>query len=384
MLIADALPNEVKAGLEGLGMTVTCQPDLGAHALPEAVEDVDILVVGRTRVTKRTIEAAKRLSFIVRAGAGVDTIDVSTASGRGILVADCAGADANARSELACGMVLALDRQLRAAFGSESAPALGLAGRSLGLVGYDAAAAAMQAVASAAGVRVHVWAPSLTSTLASEAGLHHCSSVDQLFAKCDIVSIQSGHGLDGIIATAERIASMPKHAMLVNLTDRGRIDLTAAKQRLEEGTLGLALDVYDADDYGDDVPFAVDAYPNVIATNHIASVTQQATDAIASDVVAAIEHFVTRQGIDRCVNLANGETDANVLVVRYKREDGALAAVLTTLAESGVSITDVSTRLFTDSGSGYARVSLTAPPDSSIIGKITRDPKVIAASLHGQ
>jgi D-3-phosphoglycerate dehydrogenase len=103
-----------------------------------------VLVVRSTRVTEAMLEAPD-LSLVVRAGAGVNTIDVAAAARRGIYVSNCPGRNASAVAELAIGLLLALDRRipdnvadLRAGRWNkkEYAKARGLYGRMLGLLGF--------------------------------------------------------------------------------------------------------------------------------------------------------------------------------------------------------------------------------------------------------
>src|SRR5205814_2331744 len=104
----------------------------------------EVDVVRGTNVTASMLEAGS-LSLVVRAGAGYNTIDVPTASKRGIYVSNCPGKNAIAVAELACGLMLALDRripdnvaELRAGKWNkkEYSKARGLYGRTLGLLGY--------------------------------------------------------------------------------------------------------------------------------------------------------------------------------------------------------------------------------------------------------
>ena len=73
VLIADKLsPNAVTA-LEELGCDVVVNADLDADDLPGSMGDTEVLVVRSTRVKKPAIEAAPKLSLVIRAGAGVNT-----------------------------------------------------------------------------------------------------------------------------------------------------------------------------------------------------------------------------------------------------------------------------------------------------------------------
>ena len=91
ILIADKLSDKTVSALRALGMEVTVNPDLTADNLPEAINESDVLVVRSTKIAAKTIETAKNLSLIIRAGAGVNTIDLAAANARGIYVSNCPG-----------------------------------------------------------------------------------------------------------------------------------------------------------------------------------------------------------------------------------------------------------------------------------------------------
>ena len=80
VLIADKLSSSTVTELEKLSLQVEVRSDLSADTLPGAVGDVGILVVRSTKVTAATIQAAGQLKLIIRAGAGVDTIDLAAAT----------------------------------------------------------------------------------------------------------------------------------------------------------------------------------------------------------------------------------------------------------------------------------------------------------------
>ena len=71
-----------------------------------------MLVVRSQKVDAGVIDSTSKLQLIVRAGAGVDTIDVAHAAKKGIYVANCPGKNANAVSELTIGLILSIDRRM--------------------------------------------------------------------------------------------------------------------------------------------------------------------------------------------------------------------------------------------------------------------------------
>ena len=145
VLVADKFEKSGVDGLRAAGCEVVYEPDLKDDALTAAIgsTQADVLVVRSTKVTAPMLDAG-RLSLIVRAGAGYNTIDVAGASKRGIYVSNCPGKNAIAVAELAFGLILALDRripdnvaELRAGKWNkkEYSKAQGLHGKTLGLLG---------------------------------------------------------------------------------------------------------------------------------------------------------------------------------------------------------------------------------------------------------
>ena len=114
VLIADKFEKVGIDGLKELGAEVLSKPELTADELPAAVREADpnILIVRSTRVTAATLGAGASLGLVIRAGAGIDTIDVPAASARGIFVSNCPGRNSIAVAELVMGLVLACDRRL--------------------------------------------------------------------------------------------------------------------------------------------------------------------------------------------------------------------------------------------------------------------------------
>ena len=377
-LIVDTLPAEAKAGLEALGLHVTEDTSLGSHNLPGAIADVDILLVGRTRVTRRTIEAGNKLRVIVHAGTGAETIDLTAASERGVFVSHCPEADAAARAELVLGLVLGLDRQLHRPYPQASRmTAQGLRGRTLGLYGYDATAKHLQDAAASLGMRIQVCAEDLTAARAAEARVKRATSPEELFATSDIVSLHPEGPDAAIMATADRIAAMQSGSTLINISRRGLIDLAAAKAALEAGRLRLGLDVYDPDDYGDEVPFAADAYPALLATDRLAAATAEASEAIASTVLGHVEQFLLTDLVPDCVNLGATVGVAGTLIVRFRQGEAVLAAVFEALREAGVNTLTVHTGTFRDGVAAFAHVTIDRAPTPALITAITRHPHVI-------
>src|SRR5437867_11611750 len=199
VLVADKFE---KSGLEGLAdadVEVCYDPSLKDDALTDAIRSsgAQVLVVRSTKVTRPMLEAAD-LSLVVRAGAGYNTIDVETASERGIYVANCPGKNSVAVAELAFGLILALDRRIPdnasdLAKGvwnkKEYSRARGLFGRTLGLIGLGGIGCEMCPRARAFGMPVVGWSRRLTPQRARELGIERKESPREVAAASDVVSV---------------------------------------------------------------------------------------------------------------------------------------------------------------------------------------------------
>src|SRR5205085_2240187 len=165
-----------------------------------------------------------------RAGAGVDTIDVATASSLGIFVANCPGKNSIAVAELVIGLLLSLDRRIpdqvadlrRGTWNKgEYSKARGLHGRTLGILGLGEIGREVTVRAKALGMSVVAWSRSLTKEEAGRLGIGYCQTPLDLARVSDAVSVN-------VAATAETqnlidasfLAALKPGAYLIN-TSRG-------------------------------------------------------------------------------------------------------------------------------------------------------------------
>ena len=112
LLVADKLHPRAVEELRTLPVDVLYEPEVTKETIEQKIPGIGILVVRSKEVTKKALESAKQLNLIVRAGSETSTIDVKTASERGIYVANCPGKNATAVAELVLGMCIALDRRI--------------------------------------------------------------------------------------------------------------------------------------------------------------------------------------------------------------------------------------------------------------------------------
>ena len=112
ILIADKFSEKHIARLTRLGCEVAYKPSVKAEELPKIIGDNKVIIVRSKKVTADTIKASDQLALILRAGAGVNTIDVKAASARGVFVTNCPGKNSVAVAELVFALLLSIDRRI--------------------------------------------------------------------------------------------------------------------------------------------------------------------------------------------------------------------------------------------------------------------------------
>src|SRR5258708_1321221 len=197
-LIADKFSEAHIDRLNKLGCEVTYNPNIKAGELPGIIAPYKILIVRSKQVTADTLKASDQLALVLRAGAGVNTIDVKTASARGVFVTNCPGKNSIAVAELVFALLLSIDRRipenvtaLRAHKWNKKdfSKADGVYGKTLGVIGLGQIGREVISRAHAFGLRVIAWSRSLTRERAEELGVEHCGDLDDMFRRADIVTL---------------------------------------------------------------------------------------------------------------------------------------------------------------------------------------------------
>jgi D-3-phosphoglycerate dehydrogenase len=371
VLIADKFEESGIEGLKEIGCEVVCNPDLKDESLVEAIRDsqADILVVRSTRVTEAML-ATGRLSLVVRAGAGYNTIDVKAASSRGIYVSNCPGKNSIAVAELAFAMILALDRRLpdnvadlRAGKWNkkEYGKARGLYGRTLGLIGLGQIGREMIARAKAFGMSVVGWSRSLTPESAAELGISYRQTIIEVAHNCDILSVHIALAPDTLgVINADVFEMMKPGSYLINTSRAEIVDQDALKQAVKTRGIRAGLDVFADEPAGATGDFndEIVTLPNVYGTHHIGASTDQAQEAIAAETVRIISAFKETGKVPNVVNLADHTPATHMLVVRHQDRPGVLAYVLNEIKAANINVQRMENIVFAGAEAAIARIEL--------------------------
>jgi D-3-phosphoglycerate dehydrogenase len=385
VLVADKFEKSGLDGLKSLGCEVVSEPDLKDDALTEAIRSsgADVLIVRSTKVTRPMLEAG-RLSLVVRAGAGYNTIDVEAASERGISVANCPGKNSVAVAELAFGLILALDRRVadnasdlkRGAWNKkEYSKARGLLGRTLGLLGVGGIGREMIPRARAFGMPVVAWSRSLTPERAQALGIERKASPADVAASCDIASVHVALKPEtkGLIGE-EFFAAMKPGAFFINTSRAEVVDEAALEKAVREKGIRAGLDVFAGEPAGGtgEVSAPIFQMPGVIGTHHIGASTEQAQEAIAAETVRIVREYIEAGRPPNVVNLARKSPACCLLVVRHYDRVGVLAAVFDRLKKADINVQETENIVFDGAKAAVARISLSTAPSHAVLDDIRK------------
>ena len=383
VLVADKFEQSGIDGLKAAGCDVIFEPDASGEALTTAIAktQASVLVVRSTEVTEAMMDAGA-LSLIVRAGAGVNTIDVAAASKRGIYVSNCPGKNSVAVAELTMGLILALDRripdnvaELRAGTWNkkEYSKAKGLMGQTLGLLGFGHIGREVAKRARAFGMPVLVWSRRFGNdaearmAVEAELGVEIVETPETLMQRSDIVSVH-------IALTKETKgfvnAKLLKHAKtgayIINTARAEVMDYAALADAVKNKSIRVGLDVFENEPSSATAAFVdtLCASPAVFGTHHIGASTNQAQEAIAEETVRIIRTYKDTGKVPNVVNLAKQTPATHMLVVRHRDKPGVLAHVFEYLRIAHLNVQETENIIFDGAHAAVARINLDGAPSN--------------------
>jgi D-3-phosphoglycerate dehydrogenase len=240
-----------------------------------------VVLRGPAPFTPKVFDAAKDLKIISKRGAGIDSVDVASATAHGVAVMITNGTNAAAVAEHTLALMLAVtrelpqfDRRMRAGQWKDQAHVVrDFSQRTVGIVGYGEIGKRVAALVQAFGAKIIVHSRTRSQP---PAGVEWEDDLDRLVARVDILSLhcpltEKTRGMIG----KKQLASIKEGSVIIN-TARGKlIDEPAMIEALRSGRIAAAgLDVFEKEPADGHNPLF--ALPNVLCTPHIASTTTHA------------------------------------------------------------------------------------------------------------
>ncbi|HEX9364116.1 MAG TPA: phosphoglycerate dehydrogenase [Candidatus Dormibacteraeota bacterium] len=294
ILVADPLAED---GLERLRRAgeVTVVSKLDESELVRRIPEFDALVVrSETRVTAPVIEAGRKLRVVGRAGVGVDNIDVSAATSKGIVVVNAPRGNIVAAAEHTMALLFALARWVPQADASmkrgewtrSKFVGTEIRGKTIGVIGLGNVGSEVAKRAHGLEMDVIAYDP-VVSIERAELFNVALVTLNDLLERADFVTVHvplvdSNRNLIG----RSQLALMKPTARLINTARGGIVDEAALCEALQSGRLAAAA----ADVFETEPPekSALLELPNFVATPHIAASTVEAQVSVAFDVAEEV------------------------------------------------------------------------------------------------
>ena len=302
ILVVDGVEAICAEKLRAAGHEVREEASLEPAELLHAVADVNGLVVrGKSKITAEVVGGAPKLRVVVRAGSGLDTIDVLAAQARGVEVRNVPGGNSVSVAELVFGLLLSLSRYLpdataasRVGTAKRGKP-MGheIAGRTLGIVGYGRIGRELARRAIAFDMSVIASDPLLTPEDATRDGVERVSALPDLIRRASVISLHVP-----VLPTTRHLFGPQQFDLVqpgtffVNAARAELVDHDALLAALSDGRVtGAGLDVLDA---ASPAAAALTAHPRVLITPHLGASTVEAQARVAASAADIMLEALSR------------------------------------------------------------------------------------------
>lgn len=318
VLIADGLAEEGIAALKALShIQLEVHSALERPALKEKLPNTDILVVrSRTKVDKDLLETPSDLKIVLRAGIGLDNVDVPVATDKGIIVMNAPTGNIVTTAEHALALLFAVTRNVPQADASmregkwEKKLFQGneLRGKHLGLLGLGNIGKVVASRAQGLEMKVFAHDPYISAESAAKLGIE-LKSFDELLQIADYLSIHVP-----LIPSTKHLINeaafnkMKKGAYLINCARGGIVDEKAMVKALDAGILsGAALDVFEIEPLPADSPLL--KRKDVVLTPHLGASTDEAQVQVGLEAAEQISLFVKEGVLKNAINVPSISLD---------------------------------------------------------------------------
>lgn len=345
VLISDSLSPAAVQIFKDRGVEVDYLPDLGKdkEKLLEVIGQYDGLAIrSATKVTEKIIAAATNLKVIGRAGIGVDNVDISAATKKGIIVMNTPFGNSITTAEHAISLMLSLARQIPEADASTRASkweknrfmGVEVTSKVLGIVGAGNIGSIVADRAQGLKMKVIAYDPFLTPERALDLGIEKVE-LDELLARADFITLHTPlTEQTRNVLSAEALAKVKNGVRIVNCARGGLIDEAALYEALKSGKVaGAALDVFLEEPAVNNPLFDL---PNVICTPHLGASTTEAQENVALQVAEQISAYLMTGEITNALNFPSISAEEAPKLTPFVKLAEALGSFAGQLTESSI------------------------------------------------
>lgn len=318
ILVSDPLDEEGLNILKGSGFPVDEKADLTEDQLCGIIGEYDCLIIrSGTKVTRKVIDAAKKLRVIGRAGVGVDNVDIPYATEKGILIMNTPAANILSAAEHTCAMLLALSRNIPFAHDSmhkgewkrSKYTGVELNGKVLGIVGVGRVGGEVAKRMKAFNMTMIGYDPFLPKEVADEIGVR-LTDLDEVLTKSDFMTIHTP-----LLPETKNMISMPQFKMMkpnlrmANVARGGIVNEDDLYTALKEKVIaGAAFDVWCNEPLSEDEKKLLEL-DNLVTTPHLGASTVEAQERVAVEVAVAAVKYLKDGEITNAINAPRGKMD---------------------------------------------------------------------------
>ncbi len=344
VLISDKLSPRATAIFADQGIEVDVKHGLSPDELKAIIGAYDGLAIrSATKVTADILEAATNLKVVGRAGIGVDNVDISAATKRGVIVMNTPHGNSVTTAEHAIAMILALARQLPEASAStkagkwEKSRFMGteITGKTLGLIGCGNIGSIVAERAQGLKMRVVGYDPYLTPENATRLGIEKLD-LDDLLARADFITLHTPltEATRNIIS-ADALNKTKPGVRIINCARGGLVDEGALAAALQTGHVaGAALDVFAEEPARDNILFNLE---NVVATPHLGASTTEAQEKVALQIAEQMSDYLLKGAVTNALNMASVSAEEAPVLRPYMTLGNRLGSFLGQVETDGIS-----------------------------------------------
>ena len=294
------------------------------------------------KAAEKVIAAATRLKVIGRAGIGVDNVDVSAATTRGVVVMNTPFGNSITTAEHAIAMMFSLARQIPVANAStqagkwEKSRFMGVEvyGKTLGLIGCGNIGSIVANRALGLKMKVVAYDPYLSPARAADLGVEKVE-LDELFSRANFITLHTPlTEATRSIINKDAIAAMRDDVRIINCARGGLVVEEDLKAGIESGKVaGAAIDVFTEEPAKENTLFGVEG---VIATPHLGASTNEAQENVAIQIAEQMADYLRVGAVTNALNMPSISAEDAPKLRPYLKLAQQVGSFLGQLVDSGM------------------------------------------------
>lgn len=316
ILVSDKLSKDGLDILEASGIPVVMKPGMTEDELCKEIVDYDALIIrSGTKVTRKVIDAAKKLRVIGRAGVGVDNVDIPYATEKGILIMNTPTANILSAAEHTCAMILSLARNIPFAHSSmhegkwdrSKFTGVELNGKVLGIIGVGRVGGEVAKRLKPFNMTMVGYDPFLPKEVADEIGVR-LTTLEEVITTADFMTIHTPllPSTRNMISL-EQFKMMKPNARLANVARGGIVNEDDLYTALHDHIIaGAAFDVWCNEPLTDAEKKLLEL-DNLVTTPHLGASTVEAQERVAVDIANSAVKYLRDGIITNAINAPRGK-----------------------------------------------------------------------------